>query len=94
MARLKTGEETVNEAQLKVNLYTLVPGNGCWRRQFRSFQERSNTGKADGLDLLRAEASPYIITYNCTNPHEIVTASKHFLRALTFLIIISFLREH
>lgn len=94
VARLKMGEEIMNETQLKVSRYTLVPGNGCWRRQFRNFQEQSNTGKADVLDLLRAETSSYIITNNCTKIHEMLTTSKHFSRALPFLIIISCLREH
>lgn len=67
--------------------------NGCWRRQFRSFQEQSITGKADGLVLLRAETLPYMIRYNCTNPHKTVMTSKHFSRALPFLMMIS-LREH
>lgn len=89
MARLK-----MNETQLKVSPYTFVPGNGCWRRQFRSFQEQSITGKADGLVLLRAETLPHIVRYNCTSPHKMVMTSNHFSRALPFLMIISFLTEH
>lgn len=53
----------------------------------------ANTAKADGIDL-RAETSPYIITYNCTNSHEMHTTSKHFSRPLPFLMIISVLREY
>ena len=33
VAGLKMGEEIMNEAQLKVSLYKLVSGSGCWRRQ-------------------------------------------------------------
>lgn len=88
MARLK-----MNETQLKVSPYTLVPGNGCWRRQFRSFEEQSITGKADGLVLLKAETLPYIIQCNCTNPHKMVRTSNHFSTAQPFLMIISFLKR-
>lgn len=84
----------MNETQLKVSPYTFVPVRGSWRTQLRSFWEQSNMGKADGLDLLRAETSPYVIIRNCTNPHEMFTTNKPFLKALPFMIAVSLLREH